>query len=160
VGYSSNMLFVSFTYFPMGQVNRLIPGIYLDSKSAGMYTISDTVAQLSVFFFTTFSSIFAAIISELYHTGDRETLAKMYADITRWIVSLTLPLAIWMLAFPEQILSIFGKEYMQAKYVLMFLAIGQWWRSWGERGRGFSSLEGSLEKKVYNSKSFSLGFFA
>ncbi len=125
LGYSSNMLFVSFTYFLMGQVNRLILGIYLDAKSVGMYTISDTVAQLSVFFLTAFNSIFAAIISELYHTGDRKTLAKMYADITRWIVILTLPLTIWMIVFSEQILSIFGKEYTQAKYVLIFLAMGQ-----------------------------------
>ncbi|SHH27911.1 oligosaccharide flippase family protein [Thermosipho atlanticus] len=123
--YSSNMLFVSFTYFLMGQVNRLILGIYLDSKSVGLYTVSDTVAQLSVFFLMAFNSIFSSMISELYHTGDKETLSKLYSDITRWIITFTLPITIWVLIYSENILEIFGKEFSGARWVLVFLAIGQ-----------------------------------
>ncbi|HEW90936.1 MAG TPA: hypothetical protein ENF81_00100, partial [Thermotogaceae bacterium] len=68
IGYSSNMLFVSFTYFLMGQVNRLILGAFLDSTSVGLYTIAGTVAGLSAFFLTSFNSIFASMIAELYHS--------------------------------------------------------------------------------------------
>ncbi|QTA38421.1 flippase [Thermosipho ferrireducens] len=123
--YSSNMLFVSFTYFLMGQVNKLILGMYLNSKSVGLYTVSDTVAQLTVFFLMAFNSIFSSMISELYHTGDKKTLSKLYSDITRWIISLTLPITIWIIIYSESILKIFGKEFSGAKYVLIFLALGQ-----------------------------------
>jgi len=124
-GYSSNMLFVFFTYFLMGQVNRLILGIYLDSKSVGLYTIAGTVAGLSTFFLTSFNSIFAPMIAELYHKGDLKTLNNMYSNLTRWIVSLTIPITLWLIIFSEDILTIFGKEYILAKYTLIFLAIGQ-----------------------------------
>lgn len=125
LGYSSNMLFVSFTYFLMGQVNRLILGAFLDSTSVGLYTISDTVAGLSMFFLASFNSIFAPIIAELYHSGDLDTLSKMYSNITRWIVSLTIPITLWLIIFSKDILIVFGKDYLSAKYALMMLAIGQ-----------------------------------
>ena len=123
--YSLSMLFVGFAYFLMGQVNQLILGIFSDSKSVGLYAVSNTVSQLLVFFLGSFNMIFAPIISELYHTGQRKTLSNMYSNLTRWIVSLTIPLFLWIIAFPEEILSIFGKDYTEAKSALILLAIGQ-----------------------------------
>ncbi len=123
--YSSNMLFVSFSYFLMGQVNRLILGIYSNARTVGLYTIADTIAQLSIFFLIAFNSIFSSYISELYHTYNKITLSKLYSDITRWIISLTLPLTIWMVIYSDSILKIFGKEYIEAKIALIFLAVGQ-----------------------------------
>jgi len=123
--YSSNMLFVKFAYFLMGQVNRIILGTYLNSTSVGLYSISDTIAQLSIFFFIAFEAIFTSIISELYHTGETSTLSKMYSDITRWIVSLTIPFSIWMIIFSKHILTVFGPEYTKAQTVLILLVVGQ-----------------------------------
>ncbi|WP_041843852.1 flippase [Thermotoga sp. RQ7] len=123
--YSLSMLFVGFTYFLMGQVNQLILGIFSDSRSVGLYAVSNTVSQLLVFFLGSFNMIFAPIISELYHTNQRETLSNMYSNLTRWIVSLTVPLFLWIITFPEEILSIFGKDYTQAKNALILLSVGQ-----------------------------------
>lgn len=125
IRYSSNMLFVSFTYFLMGQVNRLILGAFLDSTSVGLYTIAGTVAGLSAFFLTSFNSIFASMIAELYHSDDLDTLNKMYSNLTRWIVTLTIPVTLWLIIFSEDILSVFGKDYLAAKYALILLAAGQ-----------------------------------
>jgi len=125
LSYSSNMVFVSFTYFLMGQVNRLILGIYLDSTSVGIYTLSDTIAMLSVFILSSFNSIFASIIADLYHNKQYETLKNMYSNITRWIVLLTAPITLWMIIFSKEILSIFGREYAAGNLVLIFLTLGQ-----------------------------------
>ncbi|MHA1868937.1 MAG: flippase [Candidatus Heimdallarchaeaceae archaeon] len=126
LSYSSNMLFVSFTYFLMGQVNRMIIGGFLDSKQVGLYSISDTIAHLGIFFLVAFNSIFAPIISELFHQNKKNILSLLYSNITRWVATLTLPLVIWMIIFSEDILIIFGKEFILAKWVLIIIAIGQY----------------------------------
>ncbi|PLV59331.1 flippase [Thermotoga sp. KOL6] len=123
--YSLSMLFVGFTYFLMGQVNQLILGVFSDSTSVGLYTIANTVAQLLVFFLGSFNMIFAPIISELYHTGQKETLSRMYSNLTRWIVSLTTPLFLWIVSFSKEILALFGTDYIAARNALIVLSVAQ-----------------------------------
>ena len=125
LSYSSNMIFVAFTYFLMGQVNRLLLGVYLDAKSVGIYTLSDNLSTLSIFILTSFNSVFASGIADLYHNKELKMLERMYSNVTRWIVSLTIPITLWMIIFSEDILSIFGKDYTEGKWVLIFLTLGQ-----------------------------------
>lgn len=125
LSYSSNMLFVTFTYFLMGQVNRLIIGGFLDSRQVGLYSISDTVANLSVFFLVAFNTIFQPIISEVFHKKKDRILSDLYSHITRLITTLTIPIIIWIVVYSKEILSIFGTEYTVAKWTLIILALGQ-----------------------------------
>jgi O-antigen/teichoic acid export membrane protein len=80
---------------------------------------------LSVFFLVAFNAIFAPIISEVFHKNKLGMLSDLYSNITRWITTLTLPIIIWIIVFSEEILSIFGPEYMVAKWTLIILAVGQ-----------------------------------
>lgn len=123
--YSSNMFLVNFTYFLTGQVNGLIVGAFLGANAAGLYSISNRLSQLIVFFLTAFNSVFASVISEFYHRGDIEDLKKLYSSVTRWIVSLTLPFFLWMVVYSSDLLRFFGEEYVQASSVFVVLSVGQ-----------------------------------
>lgn len=123
--YSSNLLFVSFTYFLMSEVNRLLIGFYRASREVGLYAIGVVVSRLVPMILFTFNAIFAPIISELYHKNEYEALKKMYSTLTRLIWIFTLPVFLWITVFSEQILFLFGAEFTAAKWILIFLAISQ-----------------------------------
>ncbi len=123
--YSASLLFVGFTYFLMNQVNNLLVGMYSVSRQVGFYSVGNVVAGVIIFVLISFNLIFAPLISELYHRGQHETLAKMYSAVTRLVWIFTLPIFIWVLVYSRSILSIFGEEFAAAKWVLIFLAIGQ-----------------------------------
>lgn len=123
--YSSNMFFVNLTSFFMGRINCLIAGAFLGAKAAGFYNLSDRLSRLIIFFLMAFNSIFASVISELYHRGDIENLKKMYSSVTRWIISLTLPFFLWMIVYSDKLLLLFGREYVEAAPVFIFLASAQ-----------------------------------
>jgi len=125
LSYSSNMLFVTFTYFLMGQVNRLIIGGYLGSKQVGYYVISDTIARLAVFFLSAFIAIFNPIVSELYSKKSFEILKKLYTSITRFVLILSVPIILWIIFFSKGILTFFGEEFIAGKNLLVILAITQ-----------------------------------
>jgi len=125
LSYSSNLLFIRFTYFLMGQINTLLIGAYSISKEAGFYAIGNIIAGLVVFVLTSFNMIFAPIISELYHKKEFKTLNEMYSAITRLIWIFSMPVFLWIIVFSDRILTIFGPEFAAAKLVLIFLAIGQ-----------------------------------
>ncbi|MBO8161175.1 MAG: flippase [Thermosipho sp. (in: Bacteria)] len=126
LSFSTNMFFVRFSYFLMSQINILIVGSYLESSKVGIYSISNTIAALSVFFLTSFNSIFGTVISELYHSKKYEVLDKLYSTIVRIIIVLTTPLTIWMVFYSKEILMFFGKDYAEGMWVLIFLALGQY----------------------------------
>lgn len=123
--YSASLMLIGFTYFFMGQINNLLLGIYTVSKEVGFYSIGYVIASLVIFILVSFNSIFAPSISELYHAGDYKTLNREYSALTRLIWIFTLPIFLWVTIFSERILVIFGPEFVAAKWVLVFLAIGQ-----------------------------------
>ena len=123
--YSANLLFVNFTYFLMNEINRLLIGVYRVSKEVGLYAIGTVVSRLVVIILFTFNAIFAPIISELHHKKEFETLSRMYSAVTRLIWIFTLPIFIWIMIFSKQILMLFGGEFAEAKWILIFLAISQ-----------------------------------
>jgi len=123
--YSSNLMFISFTYFLMGQVNRLIVGAYASSREVAYYSVGMVISGFVIFILTSFNSIFAPIISELYHKKEYETLKRMYSTLTRLIWVFTLPIFLWIVVFARRILLFYGHEFTRAEWVLIFLAIGQ-----------------------------------
>lgn len=125
IAYSSNLMFIGFTYFLMNQVNRLIVGAYAESKEVGYYSVGMVISGFVIFILVSFNSIFAPIISELYHKKEYETLKRMYSTLTRLIWVFTLPIFLWIVVFSERILLFYGHDFTRAEWVLIFLAIGQ-----------------------------------
>lgn len=123
--YSFNFLFINFTYFFMGEINRLIIGIFVVSKEVGLYAIAEVISLLVLFVLVAFNSIFAPIISELYHSRKLEVLNNMYIAVTRLVWIFTLPIFLWIVVFNQDVLQLFGPDFVEAEKVLIFLAIGQ-----------------------------------
>jgi O-antigen/teichoic acid export membrane protein len=71
------------------------------------------------------TAAFSPIISDLYESGQFEDLSGLYADTVRWVILLTLPVAIVLIVFAPQVISIWGAEYRNGASALRILAVAQ-----------------------------------
>ena len=74
-------------------------------------------------------------IAELHDRGDREQLGQMYQTVTKWIMTLNLPVFLIIVLFPEPILSVFGKSFVNGASALAIMA----WASFVNSGTGMCS---------------------
>ena len=125
LSYSSTMILISFMNVILGRTDRVMIGIFSTSSSVGIYNIAATVGTLATFLLSSSNMIFAPIISELYSQNKKNMLNDLYSAITKWVVMFTLPIIVTIIIFPETILNVFGTEYIDAKYVLILIALGQ-----------------------------------
>jgi O-antigen/teichoic acid export membrane protein len=72
-----------------------------------------------------FNAIFSPIIAEQFHKKELARLKMLFKMVTRWIFSLSLPVAVLMIFFSREILTIFGQGFSDGAVVLAVLAGGQ-----------------------------------
>jgi O-antigen/teichoic acid export membrane protein len=65
------------------------------------------------------------MIAAAYHGGRMHEFRNILGHTRIWIVALTLPLFLVMIAFPQMILSMFGDDYVEGAWILRILATGQ-----------------------------------
>ena len=111
--------------FLYNRVDILIVGFLLTDAAVGIYNISVVLAGLLVLPLTAFNQMFPPIASKLYHDDEADELESVYGTITRWIFTLSLFPALVVFAFPQEILSIFGPDFVRGRYVLILFAVAQ-----------------------------------
>ncbi len=124
LAFSATMIFVGGMHFLMRRVDILMAGVFLESARVGIYRLAVTVSVFAGFFLQASNAVFSAFISELFDAGDQELLQKTYSAITRWVVTLTLPIVVSFWMFPEPIVGFFGREYLDGAVVLQILSLG------------------------------------
>jgi|TARA_B100002003_G_C14093343_1_gene525843 O-antigen/teichoic acid export membrane protein len=67
--------------------------------------------------------IFAPMMAELNRKSDVFEMGKLYKLIVRWIISLSIPIAIIMILFSKKIMLLFGGNYVAASNALAILTL-------------------------------------
>lgn len=113
---------VSLASIGLTYTDRLMLGIFRTEDAVGIYqAAAQTSVQLRFILFA-ITAAFSPIISDLYHNEKREALAQLYADTVRWIILGTLPLAILLVTFAPEIMSIYGTGFREGDVVLRLLS--------------------------------------
>lgn len=123
LSYSSTLIFISFMGVILGKIDRIMLGIYMSSKMVGIYNIAAKIAASIKFLLVSSNMVFSSIISELYSKNKLEVLESLYSTITKWIITLTLPLMVTIIIFSREIIVFFGSEYLIGVNVLIILTI-------------------------------------
>lgn len=114
---------VSLASIGLTYADRLMLGIFRTEDAVGIYqAAAQTSVQLRFILFA-ITATFSPIISDLYHSEKREDLAQLYADTVRWILLGTLPLAIVLVTFAPEIMSIYGAGFREGAVVLRLLSL-------------------------------------
>lgn len=105
--------------------DTIVLGLFESEKSIGVYNVSLKLAMLTSFTLQAFNSILAPKISQLYFKNKWSELQTNIRFTTKLNTFITLFFVIVLVGFPSFFLRIFGVEFLEGKYALIILALGQ-----------------------------------
>lgn len=106
--YGKKMYTTSMVMFFSGQSLSFILGIMLPPEKMGVYSVLLTITALSLVLNKNLRKIFAPVISKLYSAGNFTELNNLYKQTTFLISLFTIPLAILIIFFSDEILNFFS----------------------------------------------------
>lgn len=113
-----------------GTADVLIMGLYQTTSLVASYSASLVLGKLTLLGITVVSTILVPVASRLHRDGEMGELRRSYASITKWGMTLALPLTLLFCLFPVPSLELVyhGKvltpPYAEAPLVLQIVALG------------------------------------
>jgi len=119
--FSFPLIFAGLAGLITGWTDTLMLGYFSTASDVGIYNAAlPTAKLLSV---GAFGVIFMPVVSELYARGKIEDLRNVFSTVTKWILSIILPLFLLLSLFSASIMRIlFGVEYVVGAVALSILA--------------------------------------
>lgn len=117
-------LLTGFVYLFLSEMDRIMLGVLGSAEEVGIYNAAARVAFQTAFVYGTFSSVFVPQMAELYHANKLLILRELYARFTRWIFTFTVPIVIFFVLYPKEILSLYGQGFQRGWIVLALLSFG------------------------------------
>jgi O-antigen/teichoic acid export membrane protein len=112
----------------MGQTRGQLLPILLGSLSAisgsGVFVASRRVAIAPASALEAMNQVYTAMGSDLYLQGRRDELGALFKSTAKWSYMIGLPIFSLMVAFPGEILSVFGGGFRTGSTALVILAVG------------------------------------
>lgn len=105
------------------QTPILMLGFLSNESSVAIYAIASKVANLLTLFLVSANTVVAPLVSELYSKKNFYELNKLMQSVSRFVSILTVLSAMIIIFMSEEILSLFGSEYMQGKIILYILCL-------------------------------------
>ena len=124
LSFSLPLAISGFAWFFISGADKVMLGILKTEVEVGLYNAATPLAGYLDFFLSTTIFIFQPIGSRLLAENRIGELKRNYQILTKWLFTLTFPLIVVLLLFPETIISIiFGEKYILAATALQLLVI-------------------------------------
>ena len=111
--------------FLMSQVDKIALGFYRGARDVGIYSISAAVVAYVSLILGSVNQVFSPMIADLHARKENAMLGRLYRALTKWIIGLTLPLAITVMVYARPILRIFGPDFEAGWPILIIGTVGQ-----------------------------------
>ena len=125
LGFSLPLLLVTVSQYVVGWADVLMLGLLTTAREVGYYHIAFQTSMLLGFILMSANSIFPAIVADLYYNDEHTQLEQLYTVVTKWITYFTLLGYVFVIAYRNEILRIFGAEFVVASHILMILGAAQ-----------------------------------
>jgi len=125
ISFSAAAFGISAVDFALSQSDKIVLGFFLHPRQVGIYAVAMALVGFVPITLQSVNQIFSPTISELHATGNHVLLQQLYSTLTKWILLMTLPLAMTMILFARPLMDIFGKSFAPGAAVLMIGAAGQ-----------------------------------
>ena len=107
------------------QTDILMIGALLEPAQVGIYNAATKTSYLTSFVYTAIEAIAAPTIASLYAAGDRAQMQKIVTTMAHLVFWPTIAITVFIITFSNQILGMFGSEFLAAKWSLTILVLGQ-----------------------------------
>jgi len=121
--FSYPFMFVIILQTFMHWMDILMLGYFTNASTVGLYHPAARTAGLLQALLMSFISIYAPMISQFHSEKNILKMNQTYKMVSRWLLVFSIPISIMFILFPENILSLFGKEYISSSNVLIILTI-------------------------------------
>ena len=105
-------------------VDILFLSLFVAPAQAGIYIAANRVSNIVIIPLGALNIIALPLMAEYHAKGKREQLESIFKLVTKWSLSLSLPVCLCCLVFHDAILGIFGPQYTSGWPVLVVLCLG------------------------------------
>ncbi|HYA61776.1 MAG TPA: oligosaccharide flippase family protein [Candidatus Sulfotelmatobacter sp.] len=111
--------------FVMVHSDKVALGYCVGAREVGIYSVAAAVVAYESLVLGSVNQVFSPVIADLHSQGDRAMLARLYKGLTKWVLGLTLPLAITVMVCARPLMHIFGHDFEAGWPVLIIGTAGQ-----------------------------------
>jgi O-antigen/teichoic acid export membrane protein len=111
--------------FLIVQLDRIALGFYLNPRTVGIYAVAAAMVTYETLILTSVNQVFSPVIADLHAKGDSAMLGRLYKGLTKWVLGMTLPLAIVVMTLARPLMRIFGPEFEAGWPILVIGTAGQ-----------------------------------
>jgi O-antigen/teichoic acid export membrane protein len=94
------------------KADLIILGFFVPDTSVAVYAAAEFLGRIAASVRYAFDGIAAPVLSEALHLGDRERLRYNLALMTRWVATLSVPLAVTMVGLRSELLALYGPGFV------------------------------------------------
>jgi O-antigen/teichoic acid export membrane protein len=123
--FSAAMFGIGFMEFLIGQSDRVALGFYRGARDVGIYAMAAALIAYEPIILQSVNQIFAPIIADVHTRGEFALLRRLFQTLTKWMLGLTLPLAIVIITYARPIMRIFGHDFEAGWPILVIGTCGQ-----------------------------------
>lgn len=105
--------------------SQLMLGIWSDSAAIALFATAQRIALLVSFVLVTVNSIVGPKFAAMYSTGDVEGLRRVAMGAVRLTLVIAAPIFIFIVAYREWLMGVFGEAFKAGATALLVLLIGQ-----------------------------------
>ena len=116
---------VSLLEFVLSQTDKVLLGVFLNVREVGIYAIAATMVAYVAIILQSVNQIFAPTIADLHARGERALLGRLFQTLTKWVLGLTLPLALVLMIDARPLMLLFGPAFGAGWAVLIVGTLGQ-----------------------------------
>jgi O-antigen/teichoic acid export membrane protein len=119
------MMLVAGVWMANAYVSTLVVGAIDGPRAAGVYSVVQKGAEVTVLMLTAVNVSLAPAVARLYASHDLQGLEHTTEQMARAALWASLPIAVAFMAFPHTYLGLFGAGFQTGAAALTILAVGQ-----------------------------------
>jgi len=123
--YSWPLFLSSIIMLSMSSWDNLILGLFNTPEKVAYYEAAIKTASLVVFPLVAINAVVPPLFAKFYHWQDHAGLESLARATAGWTFSLALPLSLVGLLMAADLLQFFGMEFVEAKWALRLVVLGQ-----------------------------------
>ena len=120
--FSAAMFGVGLLELVIAQSDRVVLGFYRGARDVGIYAIASALVAYEPVILQSVNQIFAPVIADIHTRGDLALLGRLFQTLTKWMLGLTLPLAMVIIFYARPIMRIFGHDF-EAGWPIVVLSL-------------------------------------
>ncbi len=135
----------------LDSIDTLLLAFYVPAAAIGQYAAGLKITGFISMPLSTINVIFTPTIAELYAKKEMQKLAAMFKIMTKWSITLCLPIFGITVLFATPLLEISGRDFVSGAALLIVLAIGDILTVAGGSGGYMLIMTGHQKVSVFNS---------